>query len=160
MNDRAVIGGNNPPNPLEDATAPFQDAIEEAGNWLDGDPITEESQMVAIDAIIKELKPSKKKLDSRRLAATKPARDEVDKINKLWNTVSDDIALIIKKLVALAEPVRTRIADEKAAEKRAAYEEAERKRKEAEAKIEAAKESTDIDTAREAEAAMVDAKRG
>ena len=33
------IGHNNPPDPIDEALAPYVDAIEEAQNWLDGEPI-------------------------------------------------------------------------------------------------------------------------
>ena len=38
---------NNPPDPIDEALAPFGDVISEAENWLDGSPVENEAQMKA-----------------------------------------------------------------------------------------------------------------
>ena len=39
------IGHNNPPDPIDVALAPYGYVIEEAGNWLDGEPVQYEYQL-------------------------------------------------------------------------------------------------------------------
>ena len=38
MNERAVIGGNNPPDPIDQICATFEASRMEAENWLDSIP--------------------------------------------------------------------------------------------------------------------------
>jgi hypothetical protein len=44
-NPRAVIGGNNPPDPIDAALAPYSDMLAEADNWLDGVPVANADQL-------------------------------------------------------------------------------------------------------------------
>ncbi len=55
-NTRAVIGGNSPPDPIEVVTAQYDDIISEAQNWSDGESVTDEAQMNAVDELIKGFK--------------------------------------------------------------------------------------------------------
>ena len=38
-NERAVIGGNNPPDPIDTITAAYESEREESANWTDGTPV-------------------------------------------------------------------------------------------------------------------------
>jgi hypothetical protein len=71
MDDRLTIGGNNPPHPIDDAIAPLANAIEEATNWLDGEPIITDDQLRSTDALLKEIKGGIKSVTAARDAITK-----------------------------------------------------------------------------------------
>ena len=53
MNAPATIGHNLPPDPIDEALAPFGDTITEAEAWLDGQKVETEAQMKVADAILK-----------------------------------------------------------------------------------------------------------
>ena len=55
---------NNPPDPIDEALAPFGDTITEAEAWLDGSAVETEGQMKAVDALIKEIKAAKKAVEA------------------------------------------------------------------------------------------------
>lgn len=136
MNERAVIGGNNPPEPVNDpidlALEPYADAIEEAANWLDGDPVETEDQMKAVDALIKQIRSAKGDLSKAKKAATSPLHDAWKAEIARWKPTEEDIERRLKGLAAVVDPIKRRLAAEKEATKRAAYEEARRKEREAE----------------------------
>lgn len=151
-NDRAVIGGNNPPDPIENVTAEFDAVISEAQNWADGEPVTDEAGMIAVDSVLKEFK-------SYKSALVKASKERTDPLHKAWKAevaavkvYTDDADRLQKCLVAAVAPFKEKLAAEKKAAERAAWEAAEKTRKEAEAKI-AAANAADIDAQREAEAA-------
>jgi len=56
MNQLSPIGHNNPPDPIETVLAEYDAVISEAQNWTDGEPVTDEAGMTAVDAVIKEFK--------------------------------------------------------------------------------------------------------
>ena len=146
----ATIGHNNPPDPIDEALAPFGDVIAEAENWLDGEPVQNEAQMQAVDDLLKSVKEASKAVGIARKSATDPLhkawKDEVAR----WKPTEDDMEKLAKGLVAAADPFKRKLAAEKAAATRAAYEEAERKRAEAEQAAQEAAAS-DINAQREAE---------
>jgi len=146
---RLAIGGNNPPDPIDEALAPYGDAIEEAQNWLDGEPIQNEEQLKATDALLKTIKGALKDLNAARDEATKPLHEVWKAEVARWKPTQDDLDRIIKSLVACQDPFKRALAAQKEAEKRAAWEAAEKARREAEEAARAAK-AYDIAAQREA----------
>lgn len=122
MNQIAPIGHNNPPDPIDDAVAPFADVIAETDNWLDGQKVTTEPQMKAVDALLKSIKAARKAVDDARDIATKPLHDAWKAEIARWKPTQDDLDLRAKGLVALVDVFKRQVA----AEKEAAREEAER----------------------------------
>ena len=146
------IGHNNPPDPIDLAIEPFAAVIEEASNWTDGTPVENEAQMKAVDALIKEMKAAAKEVGKDRDAATKPLHDAWKAEIARWKPTLDDLDRITKCLVAAVDPFKRKLADEKAAAQRKAWEEANAARRAAEdaaAKANAA----DLDAQREIEVA-------
>lgn len=161
MNDRAVIGGNNPPDPIDETLAPFADAIAETDNWLDGIEVKTLGQMEAVDALLVDIKRAGVKLDAARLAETKPMRDAVAAENARFKVYTDDLDRRKKCLAAAVNGYKQKLAAEKAEAKRKAYEEASRLEREAE---EAAAKARATDYAAQVEAdnakqAAMDAKK-
>lgn len=125
-------GHNNPPDPIDEALAPYGDAISEAENWLDGTPVENEDQMKAVDAVIKDIRAAKSDLAKAKKSATAPLHDVWKAEIARWKPTEDDIERRLKGLAAVVDPFKRKLAAEKEAAKRAAYEEARRKEREAE----------------------------
>lgn len=152
MTAPAPIGHNGPPDPIDTALAPYADYIDEAQNWLDGEPVQDEAQMRAVDELAKTLKEARKDVDAARKAVTDPLHKAWKAEVARWKPTEDDLARLVKGLAACVEPLKKRIAAEKEAAKRAAWEEAQRVKREAEEAARAA-EASNIEAVREADAA-------
>lgn len=122
---------NNPPDPIDAALAPYADAIEEAENWLDGTPVENEGQMKAVDAIIAQVRKAKSDLGKAKKGETAPLHDAWKAEIARWKPTEDDIERRLKGLAAIVDPFKRKLAEEKEVAKRAAYEEAQRKEREA-----------------------------
>jgi len=113
---------NNPPNPIDDALAPFGDTIIEAEGWLDGKPVETEGQMKAVDALIKEMKAAKKAVEGAEESAAKPIYDQWKAEKAKFAPTLTDLDRIVKGLVATVDAFKRKLA----AEKETARKEAER----------------------------------
>jgi len=147
-----AIGHNNPPDPIDEALAPWSDVIGEAENWLDGEPVQSEEQMRAVEVILKDVKKAAKAVADDRKAATAPLNKIWKEEIARWKPTEDDLARISKGLVALIDPYKRKIAAQKEAVTRTAWEEAQRIKREAEAAA-AKAAASDINAQRDAEAA-------
>lgn len=145
----STIGHNNPPDPIDEALAPYGDTIEEAQNWLDGKPIENEEQLKATDALLKGVKSALKDLNAARDDFTKPLHEAWKTEVARWKPTQDDLDRIIKGLIACQDPFKRQLAAKKAAEERAAWEAAEKARREA-AEAAKAAAASDIEAQREA----------
>lgn len=114
MNDTAKLGHNNPPNPIDELTAPFSDAIQEAENWLDGTLVENEGQMKAVDVLTKSMKAALKAVKDGEESAAKPLHDIWKAEKALWKPKIDDLDRIVKGLVGINADFKKRIAAEKA----------------------------------------------
>lgn len=122
MNAPAAIGHNNPPDPIDEALAPFGDTITEAEAWLDGQKVETEAQMKAADVLLKGVKAARKAVDDARDVATKPLHEAWKAEVARWKPTQDDLDRLTKGLVALLDDFKRKLA----AEKEAARKEAER----------------------------------
>jgi len=146
-------GHNNPPNPIDEATAPYGDAIQEAQNWLDGEPVQDESQMKAVDALTKQIKAAIKDVTAGQKSESAPHFDAHKAAIARWKPTIDDLKLLSTGLVACVAKFKQHLADQKAADRNAAWEKANAARLEAERKVREANAS-DIEAQREAQAAQ------
>jgi len=149
---------NNPPDPIDEALAPYGDAIAEAQNWLDGEPIKNEDQLKATDALLKTIKGALKDLNAARDEATKPLHEVWKAEVARWKPTQDDLNRMVKGLVACQDPFKRALAAQKEAEKRAAWEAAEKAKREAEDAAWAA-QASDIAAQREAAEKAAQAQR-
>lgn len=156
LNPRAIIGGNAPPDPLEEILARFGDAITEAENWLDGEPVTNADQMRAADALAAKVKAARKAVDAARDEAVSPLHAAWKAEVARWKPTQDDLDRIAKGLALIVNDFKNQLAKAQAEERRKAYAAAEAKKREAEAAAAAAK-AGDIDALRAAETAKLDA---
>lgn len=153
MNIAAPIGHNNPPDPIETITATFEDARTEAESWLDGKPVETEGQMRAVDELRGSMRQWRLQLEKGQKDATAPLHDAWKREGERWEPTIADAKMIEEGLVALVGDFKQKLAAQKEAERKAAWEKAEAARKEAEAKI-AAASAADIEAQREAKAAI------
>jgi hypothetical protein len=143
----AAKGHNNPPDPLDDALAPYGDVISEAETWLDGTAVENEGQMKAVDALLKGIKAAEKAVATAEDSEAKPYYDAWKAAKARFAPTREDLERIRKGLLAILDAFKRKLAAEKA--------EAERKaRAEAEAAMRAAREA-----AMAADAANIDAQR-
>ena len=160
-NTRAVIGGNSPPDPIEVVTAQYDDIISEAQNWSDGESVTDEAQMNAVDELIKRFK-------TYRADLTKAAKERTDPLHQAWKSevaavrvYTDDADLLQRTLVAAVAPFKAKLAAEKEAARKAAWQAAQDAEREANAKA-AAADTANIEAQREAaqaQAAAMEARK-
>jgi hypothetical protein len=125
MTEPAPIGHNMPPDPIDDALAPFGDYITEAEGWLDGSPVETEGQMKAVDALLAQIKAAHKAVDTAKEAEAKPLHDAWKASLARYKPTLDDLDRIKKGLVATVDAFKRRLAAEKAEAERKAREEAE-----------------------------------
>lgn len=149
-------GHNNPPTPMEEVVSAHDDLITEAQNWTDGEPVTDEASMKAVDELIKGMK-------SYRSALTKAVKEYTGPAHDIWKgkvaegkVYTDDADLMQKSLVAIVAPFKAKLAEQKEAERRAAWEAAESARKAAE-EAEKSANAGNVDDLRAAEAAKKEA---
>lgn len=157
MNAHASIGHNQGPDPLDEALAPFGEYITEAEGWLDGQAVTTEDQMKAVDALTKQVKAAEKAVRDAEESEAKPIYDQWKAAKARFAPTLDDLGRIKKGLAALVNDFKKKIAEQKAEEQRKAAAEAARKRREAEEAARAASAS-DIEAQREAQAKLNEAK--
>jgi hypothetical protein len=148
-----AIGHNNPPDPIDAITAPFDATRTEAEAWLDGVLVETEAQMTAVDTLRKSMREWRIALEQGQKDATAPLYDAWKREGDRWKPTIADAKLIEGGLVALVDGFKRKLAAEKEAARKAAWEAAEAARRDAEAKI-AAADATNIDAQREARAAM------
>lgn len=147
---------NSPPDPIDEALAPFGDTITEAEGWLDGTAVETEGQMKAVDALTKEIKAAKKAVEAAEESEAKPIYDQWKAAKARYKPTLDDLDRIIKGLVAAVDGFKRKLAAEKAEAERLARAEAARKMREAEEAALAANAS-DIEAQRLAAAAQAEA---
>jgi hypothetical protein len=109
-NARAVIGGNNPPDPIDLALEPFGSVLEEVANWLDGAEVENDGQLKATDALLKELKAARKAVDEARDEFTKPLHEAWKTEVARWKPTQDDLDRQVKCLIAAQAPYKTKLA--------------------------------------------------
>lgn len=144
---------NNPPDPIDEALAPYGDAIEEAQNWLDGSPVENADQMKAVDALLKDVKAAKKAVSGAEDSEAKPIYDQWKAAKARYKPTLDDLDRIAKGLASVVSDFKRKLAEEKAEAERKARAEAAKAARDAEEKARAAN-AGDIEAQREAAAAM------
>lgn len=152
MNPRAVIGDNSPPDPIDTISAAYEADREEATNWTDGSPVENEAQMKEVDALRKAMREWRLSLQKGQKEATAPLRAVYQAELDRWKPTIEDAMRIEGCLVATVDAFKRKLAAEKQAAERAAWEETNRLRRQAEEKARAA-DASNLEAQREAEAA-------
>ncbi len=159
MKDAAIAttGHNMPPDPIDTALEPFGDTISEAENWLDGEPVSNDDQMKAVDTLTRSIKEAIKAAKAGEESEAKPVYDQWKSIKARWKPTIDDLDRIKNGLVSIVSDYKRQKAVEQAEAERKAREEAERKRREAEEAARAAN-AGDIEAQRAAAEAQEEAE--
>ena len=145
-------GHNNPPDPIDEALAPYADAIAEAEGWLDGELVENEGQMKAVDDLTKAIKAALKDVNAGEKSAAAPLHDAWKAEKARWKPTIDDLTRIRDGLVSAVSAFKAKLAAEKKAAERAAWEAAEKARREAE-EAAAKADPANLEAQREAAAA-------
>jgi peptidoglycan hydrolase CwlO-like protein len=148
---------NNPPDPIDEATAPYADAIAEAEEWLDGSKVETEGQMKEVDKLLKDIKAAKKAVGDAEESEAKPMHDAWKAAKARYKPTLDDLERMAKGLVSLVGDFKKKLAAEKAEAERIAAQAAYAARKAAEEAAKKADEG-DIEAQRAAAQALADAK--
>lgn len=152
MNPRAVIGDNSPPDPIDTISAVYEADREEAANWTDGSPVENDAQMDEVFALRKAMQQWRLSLEKGQKEASAPLRAVYQAELDRWKPTIEDAKRIEGCLVATYDAYKRKRAAEKQAAERAAWEETNRLRREAEEKARAA-DASNLEAQREAEAA-------
>lgn len=158
----ASIGHNNPPDPIDTICALYEGVRMEAENWLDGSTIVDdEPTMKAVDRIRSEARQWRLDLERGQKDATAPLYDAYKAESARWKPTIEDAKRIEAGLVSLVDCYKRKLAAQKEAERKAAWEAAEAARREAEAAARAAA-ADDLEAQREAAAkaqAVIEAEK-
>lgn len=147
MNPRAVMGANNPPDPIDAICSQYEADRIEAENWTDGSAVENEAQMKCVDQLRKAMRDWRLELERGQKSATAPLYDAYKREGERWKPTIDDAKRIEGCLVAAVDGYKRKLAAEREEAERAARAEANRKMREAE------------DAARAANAADLEAQR-
>ena len=126
MNAPAKIGHNQAPDAIDEALAPYGDYITEAEGWLDGQPVTSEDHMQAVDALLKEIKAAEKAVTGAQKSEAAPLHDAWKAALARYKPTLDDLDRIKKGLIAAVDGFKRKLAAERAETERKAREEAEK----------------------------------
>lgn len=148
---------NNPPDPIDEAMAPFDDDRTEAEGWLDGKPVENEGQMKAVDTLIKAMKAAKKSVEAAEESAAKPIYDQWKAEKAKFAPTISDLDRIVKGLVAAVDGFKRKLAAQKAEAERKAQDEAWEKTRAAQEAARLA-DVSNIEAQRAAAAAIADAE--
>lgn len=111
---------NSPPDPIDEALAPYGDYLSEAETWLDGSPVENEAQMQAVDALLKEIKAAEKAVTKAKESEAAPLHDAWKAALTRYKPTLDDLDRIKKGLIATVDAFKRKLAQEKAAKEAAA----------------------------------------
>lgn len=145
-------GHNNPPDPIDEICAAYEAERMEAENWCDGYPVENEAQMNAVDALRKAMRQCRIDLEKGQKSASAPLHDAYKNELARWKPSIDDTKRIEGALVATVDAFKRKLAEEKRAAERAAWEAAEKARRDAEEKARLA-DASNLDAQREADLA-------
>lgn len=109
-----LIGHNRPPDPLDEALAPYGDAIAEAENWCDGTAVENDAQMRAVDALLADIKAAAKAVADADATETLPLHDAWKRAKARYKPTHDDLARIKAALIAAVDGYKRKLAAEKA----------------------------------------------
>lgn len=151
------IGHNNPPDPIDQITALFDDAREEATQWLDGSKVTSEAQMLVVDVLRADMRKWRLGLEAGAKEATAPLHEAWKREGDRWKPVITDAKRIEAGLVALTDDFKRQLSAEKEAARKAAEAEAWAKTRAAQEAARTA-DASNLEAQRAADAAAEEAK--
>lgn len=133
-NERAVIGGNNPPSAYETVKDKIDGLYDEAKLWLDGEAITTPEQAAEIQKLMRLVQAAEKEADEARKNEAKPHDDAKAEIQERFNLLIGKTKSVTGKTVKAVEACKKALTpwlqkqeDERLEREAAALKEAEEK---------------------------------
>lgn len=123
-NARATIGDNNPPDPIDEITAPYDDKRANAEIWLDGKAVETEGEMKAVDEARSDMRAWRIGLEAGQKEAASPLYKVYKAELERWKPTIEDAQRIEAGLVAIVDVFKRKLAAEKEAARKAAESEA------------------------------------
>nr|WP_278519998.1 hypothetical protein [Brucella anthropi] len=163
-NERAVIGGNNPPSPYDLVKDKIDGLYDEAKLWLDGESITSQEQADEIQKLMRLIQAAEKEADEARKDEAKPHDDAKTAIQERYNLLIGKTKSVTGKTVKAVEACKKALAPwlQKLEEERLEREAAAKKEAEAAAQVamEAMRQRTgdNLEQSERAEQLVTDAK--
>lgn len=153
MNDMTPgIGHNGAPDPIDTITAAYTVEREEAENWTDGQPVENDAQMDDVDKRREEMRQFRLALERGQQDAAKPLRAIYQAELDRWKPTIADAKRIEDCLVGTVNLYKQKREEARKAAERAAWEETNRKRREAE-ELALKADASNLEAQREAAAA-------
>jgi len=162
------IGHNNPPEPtpFDVVSDEINDLYLEAKNWCDGEPISTQAQADTVGLLVQSLRSASGKAEAMRKEEVKPLDTAKADIQAKYAPLIASTKAVTGKAVmaqdackkALA-PWLAKVEEERRIEAEKKHREAEEARIAAQAKMDAARETADLEAREEAEAALKDAEK-
>lgn len=153
-NDRIAMGANM--SPFDEVRVEIDDLYEEAKAWLDGTEIASEAEEKAVDQLLDMSRAAFKKAEAARKIENEPYDKGKAAVQAKYKPVLSRAEMISDACKARLTPWRAKIEAERQAKARAAAEEAEKLRREAEEAIRAS--AGNIEEREKAEEALALAK--
>lgn len=161
----AEIGHNNPPlSPFEAHKANIDDLYTEAKNWCDGEPISTQAQHDEVERLLDLIREAHDAADEARKIENKPFDDGKAEVQARYAPLISDTKAVQGKTVlakaaclAMLNPWRKKVADEKAAEAQRLQDIADEKIRLATEAARAA-EPTNLEASEEVESLIADAR--
>lgn len=109
-NERAVIGGNNPPSEYETVKEKIDGLYDEAKLWLDGAEITSQAQADEIQKLMRLIQAAEKEADEARKNEAKPHDDAKAEIQERFNLLIGKTKSVTGKTVKAVEACKKALA--------------------------------------------------
>lgn len=152
VNDRAVIGNNR--SPFDLVQEKIDELYDEAGNWLDGEPISSEEQAGEVQKLLRKIQAAAKEADTARKDEAKPHDDAKAAIQEKYNPLIGKTTKVTGKTVKAEEfckkaltPWLQKVEEENQRKAIAAKELADKKAKEAQEAMQSRNSLEDADRA-------------
>lgn len=160
INPRAVIGGNNPPEPtpFDKAEGEIMGLFDEAKNWLDGTGVNSQDEADGVSKLLDMIRKAKKAADEARVEEKRPHDEAAKEVQEKYKPLLTRCDLASDACKKALSPWLEKLEAEKRARAEAARKEAEEKARAAQEAIRAA-ELTDLAAREKAEALIQEAKQ-
>jgi len=148
-NNRAVIGGNNPPSPLDELVPTVDLVFEQGKQWLDGEPVTTEGMAEGVATLLGEVRKATKQVETAHKTEKEPFLEGGRAVDAKKNALIASLTLVEKACKAALLPFQ----QAKAAAQAKAEAEARAKAEAARMAAEEARKAANADNLAEREAA-------
>lgn len=158
MNDRAVIGGNNPPSPLEAMKLHADELFDMADGSLGIKAIETPEQASQVEDILGQAQEAARDAEKTRKDEKQPHLDAGRDVDAAWKPTQNRLKLTTDACKALLTPWRNKLEEERLAEEKRLQEIADQKERDAQAAFEATK-VTDLAEREKADELLKEAKK-